>query len=121
MQHFSVTEEYFNRALKIIIMMQSKNIIGFYSFSINNDQDTEVDNFFLHPDYIGKGLGQKLWDHAINLARSLGVKELIGWADPKAEAFYLKMGCQKIGELKSPLMPNRFPPLLKYTIRKGNV
>lgn len=116
MENFGITEEYLNRALKFVLMILSSKIVGFYSFSINAEQTLELDNFFLHPDLIGKGLGRKLWAESVKTAHDLGVKEFILWGDPNAAPFYLKMGCQKIGERQSPVMPNRFPPILKYVI-----
>jgi len=34
-----------------------------------------------------------------------------------AENFYLKMGCEKIGARQSPMMPDRYPPILKYKMK----
>lgn len=97
---------------------ENDKLVGFYTFVFNDDHALELENFFLHPDYIGKGLGRELWDICCKNAQELGQNEFIIWADPYAENFYIKMGCEKIGVRKSSMMPNRYPPVLKFTIVK---
>ena len=75
-----------------------------------------VDNFFLHPDYIGKGWGKKMWELCCADAKQMGKTEFIIWSEPNAEKFYQRMGCIKIGERPSPMMPDRRPPIMKYTL-----
>ena len=58
-----------------------------------------------------------MWDACCQEAKKQGENEFIIWSDPNAENFYLKMGCQKIGVRESPMMPNRYPPILKYKIK----
>lgn len=112
---FGITNEYIeNHTTKLLYLDES--LVGFFSFSINKENEFELDNFFLHPNFIGKGIGRKLWDACCQTAKELGQKEFILWSDPNAESFYLKMGCQKIGVRESPMMPNRYPPILKYKL-----
>lgn len=95
----------------------SNNVdLGWYSFSRLEDGQLELDNFFLHPDYIGKRLGKMMWDQCIMSARNYTVPSFILWSDPHAEGFYEKMGCIKIGERQSPMLPNRFPAIYKYEL-----
>ncbi len=105
-----------NNNIKLVYL--DDQLIGFYNFFRHTDHSFELDNFFLHPDYIGKGLGRKMWQFCCADAQQVGITEFIIWSDPNAENFYIKMGCQKIGERKSPMMPNRFPPILKYSLNK---
>ncbi len=95
----------------------NKAMIGFYNFILHNDGVLELDNLFLHPDYIGKGFGRILWQYICETAKQLGKNEFTIWSDPYAELFYLKMGCEKIGVRKSPMMPNRYPPVLRYQLK----
>jgi len=96
------------------------DLAGFYSFGMNDENQFELDNFFLHPNYIGQGIGFKLWDACCQTAKEIGQDEFIIWSDPNAEGFYLKMGCEKIGVRSSPMMPGRYPPVLKYKIRNDS-
>lgn len=116
MKKFSVTADRFQKTTTILFYVDGK-MVGFFGFLVDENEMLELDNFFLHPNYIGKGLGQKLWDACCNTARELGRNEFIIWSDPHAEHFYLKMGCEKIGERESPMMLNRYPPILKYKIQ----
>lgn len=98
------------------LLYENKKLIGFYSLSITPDNQLELDNFFIAPDYIGKGFGKILWDHVIDTARYLEKSEFILWSDPGADGFYEKMGCIKIGTKKSPMMPNRNPSIFKCLV-----
>lgn len=91
-------------------------MVGFYSFCINDDNLLMLDHFFLHPDYIGKGWGRKLWEACCKTVVELNKSEFILCSDPHAEFFYLKMGCEKIGVQQSNLCPTRYLPILKYQI-----
>lgn len=112
MEHIGVTADYLQKN-PIKLFYDNNTLIGFFSFSLNAGNAIELDYFFLHPDYIGKGFGKKLWDACCADAKAMQLKEFVIWSDPYAEEFYLKMGCEKIGVRQSFIMPNRFPPLLK--------
>jgi|SRR5579872_2194283 len=115
MNKLGINSEYMkNHSIKLLYV--DNQVAGFYNFGINSDNVFELDNFFLHPDYIGLGLGKKLWDACCQTAKEQGKSEFILWSDPNVENFYLKMGCEKIGVRESPMMPNRYPPVLRYKI-----
>ena len=88
-----------------------------YSFSRNKDNQLELDNFFLHPDYIGQGIRKIMWERCVESAKSHKDPFFILWSDPNAEGFYFKMGCEKIGARKSPMMPNRYPAIFKCNLQ----
>lgn len=115
MQKLGISKSYLLKN-KIKLLYLNGDITGFYNFILNNDGDLELDNFFLHPQYIGKGLGKKLWDACCQTAREYKKNEFIIWSDPNAEPFYNRMGCKKIGGRSSPIMPNRCPSVLKYIL-----
>ncbi len=91
-------------------------LVGFYSLRVDADNGLELDHFFVDPDCMGAGIGKIMWSHMIATTRSLGQEELTLWSDPNADGFYEKMGCVKIGEKKSPMMPNRHPAIYKYVL-----
>jgi len=91
-------------------------LIGFYSFTSQEDGSLELDKFFLHPSYIGQGYGRHLWQACCETAKALGKNEFTIWADFNAEAFYIKLGCIRIGSRESPIRPGVCPPVLKYKI-----
>lgn len=112
---FRVTPAYLKKnTVKLFYI--NKKLIGFYSFCTNDDNLLMLDHFFLHPDHIGKGWGEKLWESCCKTVVELNKSEFILCSDPHAEAFYLKMGCEKIGVQQSKLCPTRYLPILKYQI-----
>jgi ribosomal protein S18 acetylase RimI-like enzyme len=76
-----------------------------------------IDNLFVLPDYIGQGIGNRLFQHAVELARRRGYKILQLESDPNAVGFYQKMGMRKIGERRYDLDGQlRVLPLMEMTL-----
>ena len=65
--------------------------LGFYGFTEEGD-DLLLDKMFVDLDEIGRGLGRVLWEHAVETARDLGVRDFVIGADPNAAPFYEAMG-----------------------------
>lgn len=57
-----------------------------------------LEDLWVLPDYIGKGVGRKLFEHATRQAKLSGAQYLELEADPNAESFYTIMGCRIAGE-----------------------
>ncbi len=74
--------------------------IAFYTLD-DKDGIAWLENLWVLPEFIGKGVGKELFHHAIALARGRGYKSLQLDADPNALGFYEKMGMKKIGERQS--------------------
>jgi ribosomal protein S18 acetylase RimI-like enzyme len=74
--------------------------IAFYTLQDKNG-NAWIENLWVLPEYIGRGIGKQLFSHATELARQRGYKRLQLEADPNAVGFYEKMGMHKIGERKS--------------------
>lgn len=100
----------------VYLCQENERVLGYYAFS---DIDApELIALFVEPDFIGKGLGWMLWQHAIQIAASQGWMKFKIIADPfAAEKFYAKVGCHQIGVIESPIRKDRFLPLLEYTIK----
>lgn len=60
-----------------------------------------LEHFWIRPAAMGKGLGRRLFEHARAVAAAAGADVLEIDADPNAEAFYLRMGAVRIGEVRS--------------------
>lgn len=115
MKNFSLTQSTLLEKRTFIASFHEKDI-GFYNFIHNNDGQTELENFFIHPDFMGKGMGRTMWIHCLETARKEGASSFVIWADPHADGFYTTMGCTKIGKRPSIMMPNRFPSLFRYDL-----
>lgn len=104
----TVTAKYLEQNL-VYVMEKNYEIIAFYSISVS---EKKLDALFIHPEYIGKGLGRVLWLDLLRKAKQLHMEELMIDSDPYAEAFYLKMGAKRIGEIQSTVFTDRHLPLL---------
>ena len=74
--------------------------IAFYTLQVR-DGNAWLENLFVSPEFIGKGVGKILFLHAVELFRHLGYETLQLEADPNAVGFYERMGMHKIGERHS--------------------
>jgi ribosomal protein S18 acetylase RimI-like enzyme len=74
--------------------------VGFYTL-LDKDGKAWIDNLWVSPEFIGKGVGKTLFLHALEASRQRGYKRLQLEADPNATGFYEKMGMRKIGERKT--------------------
>ena len=93
------------------------NIVGFYTLENVTEDTLELEALFVDPDYIGKGAGKALFEHAMQRAESLKAKRVEIQSDPNAEAFYLAMGAKRVGLKPSDSIANRSLPLLSIDIR----
>ena len=59
----------------------------------------ELEHMWIYPEQMGKGVGRALFEHVSRRAGDLGFSELELSADPNAEAFYERMGANRIGEV----------------------
>jgi GNAT superfamily N-acetyltransferase len=71
--------------------------IAFYSLKRDGIGEW-LDNLWVSPDYIGKGVGKLLFHHAVDACRARGIKSLFIEADPNATGFYQKMGAHIVRE-----------------------
>jgi len=60
-----------------------------------------IENLWVVPEYIGKGVGKVLFLHCVELSQARGYKALQLEADPHAMGFYERMGMYKMGERHS--------------------
>lgn len=91
------------------------HITGYYSYFNEDDSKIRLDNLFILPDFIGKGLGKILMDDFLVRLAHTGTKKVILEAEPNAEGFYAKFGFVKIGEIDTSIK-NRYLPIMELTI-----
>ena len=71
--------------------------VGYYSFD-ENEEGFWLDNLWVLPEYMGRGIGKTLFEHALEGCIRRGVSVLKIEADPNAQSFYEKMGARKVAE-----------------------
>ncbi len=92
------------------------DIVGFYALELLGSKEAELEALFVEPAMIGQGIGQKLIDHAKELAAGLGIRRVIIQGDPNAESFYLAAGGLADGERESCSIPGRFLPIFRIDL-----
>jgi ribosomal protein S18 acetylase RimI-like enzyme len=79
-----------------------ETVLGFYVLiATGADGVYEIDGLWVDPEYIGQGIGKKLFKHAAEVVQAEGGHALRLDADPNAVGFYQRMGMVKIGESPS--------------------
>lgn len=91
-------------------------LCGFYVLKPGPGGEGVLDFMFIDPPYIGRGIGRRLWEHAVQQAAQRGYRALCIEADPHAEAFYRRMGAVRAGEAESTAVPGRMLPLMRYPL-----
>jgi ribosomal protein S18 acetylase RimI-like enzyme len=74
--------------------------VAFYTLQ-EKDGNGWIENLWVLPEFIGRGIGKRLFLHAVSRSRMKGYLVLQLEADPNAMGFYEKMEMRRIGERKS--------------------
>ena len=96
MPQFTFSPEYFEEN-ESWLAVDNARPIAFYTLQEKNG-NAWIENLWVVPEYIGKGVGRRLFLHAMCRALELGYKILQLEADPNAVGFYEKMGMKKVDE-----------------------
>lgn len=91
--------------------------VGFYAIS-GTSSARELEHMWVHPKYIGAGVGRALFAHLLRRLRTMQVRRLDVLSDPNAEGFYRRMGARQVGVVPS-TPEGRVLPLLRLTLRAG--
>jgi GNAT superfamily N-acetyltransferase len=95
----TVTPEYISGHETWVAVMDDKPV-AYYSFR-RDGAGLWLDNLWVMPEHMGRGIGNALFNHALERSRSFNEPSLKIEADPNAAPFYEKMGARKVGELHS--------------------
>lgn len=89
--------------------------VGFYILGKPNNATIELEFLFVKPNFIGKGFGDQLIQHAFSKAKQLNVKTITLLSDPYAEAFYKSKGFVVVNHKESSVK-NRFLPVMRLDV-----
>nr|WP_315151969.1 GNAT family N-acetyltransferase [uncultured Flavobacterium sp.] len=112
--NLTITEAYIETN-SVFKLMNNDKIVGYYSYLIKEEKNVILDNLFILPEYIGKGLGKYLMTDFINRMKNGKFKKITLDSEPNAESFYLKLGFKKIGEFETSIK-NRFMPIMEMNL-----
>src|SRR5262249_1721254 len=68
--------------------------VGFYAV-YGTGSARELEHMWVHPKYIGAGVGRALFGHLLRRLRTMEVMRLDVASDPNAEGFYRRMGTRR--------------------------
>jgi ribosomal protein S18 acetylase RimI-like enzyme len=91
--------------------------VGFYSLR-PFPGSWELDNLWVRPEDMHRGVGRALLAHALATAASGGASEVTVDSDPNAESFYLACGARRRGAVAAPITghPERVRPQLAFVL-----
>ena len=104
-----VTAEAIERHATFVASLEGE-VVGVCQLQ-QSDDHTMLEHVWVDPRCHGRGVGRALVEHARTHAR--GVIAIV--ADPNAEAFYVKLGARRVGEVAAPMpsAPMRVLPLME--------
>lgn len=103
-----------NNVYKLVV---TPVIAGYYSYYSEDVATIKLDNLFILPDYMGKGLGKLLLDDFIMRAKKDNAKSIILESDPNAETFYAKHGFVTTGQAETGTT-GRYLPIMELDLFK---
>lgn len=104
---------------RIMVATDGPEIAGFLSLvQAPGDGFAEVEDLFIAPDHMGRGLGQALMNEALAHARETHVSRIEVDADPNAVGFYEACGFRIFAEAPSASIPGRVLPRLALDLKR---
>jgi GNAT superfamily N-acetyltransferase len=73
------------------VLDDGERMVGFLRISLAG-REAEIEELHLEPEWIGRGLGRRLFEHGVERARARDARRLIWSTDRYALGFYLAMG-----------------------------
>ncbi|MEX0289405.1 MAG: GNAT family N-acetyltransferase [Flavobacteriaceae bacterium] len=107
-----IEKEFISENIVKTIWVDSK-LIGFFGITIS--EESELEHFWLLPEYIGKGYGKIAFEEVKKEFYNRDINEFNIVSDPNAESFYLSRGARRVGEVES-IPQKRMLPKLKFEL-----
>jgi GNAT superfamily N-acetyltransferase len=113
----SISEGDISNPHRHYVLAESKGkIVGYYAIECLSADKYELAALFVEPQYIRKGIGRKLIEHAKSYTRNQGARSLLIQGDPNATDFYIAAGGVQIGERESDSIPGRYLPVFTISL-----
>lgn len=93
-----------------------QSIVAFYALEFDTTHIAELEAMFIEPEFIGCGLGRKLFSHATSRCQDRAINRLIIQADEFAADFYVAMGAKQCGSRESGSISGRHLPLFEFKL-----
>lgn len=92
-----ITPSYLSSNRCFEVVTEHAELLGFLSLTEGNDR-VVIDNLWIEPEHIRRGIGRAAVHFAFELARASGWPHLWVLPDPPAEGFYRALGFSDTGE-----------------------
>ncbi len=102
----------------VYVLDDGEGVSGFHRLLVRDDGVAELDALFVEPGAIGRGVGKRLWQHAVLTSKGFACREIVLRSDPHAEGFYLAMGARRAGEAESTVTTGRMLPLMRFRLHE---
>jgi len=99
---------------EIEVAEENGEVVAWSALVPGTDGVYVLEDLWVAPDYMGRGIGAELFRRAATRARELGASVLELGADPNAVGFYEKVGARVVGEHLSEW--NRMTPLMRLDL-----
>ena len=99
-------------AKEVYKLIDGEVIIGYYAYFHEDTETARLDNLFILPEYIGKGLGKLLLGDFLERIRKDGIHTVTVHSDPNAEGFYKAFGFKTVGQ-KETSIKDRYLPVME--------
>jgi GNAT superfamily N-acetyltransferase len=96
-EFLTVSPEYVKANRVWVASLDKQQLVGFAAIE-QSGKEAILDHLWVLPEYIGRGIGKRLFLHV-----AATIPQFVFTSDPHADAFYRKMGAQKIGDYYSVL------------------
>src|SRR5262245_30821945 len=91
-EFLTVSPEYIKANRVWVASVDGRQPVGFAAVE-QHGEEAILDHLWVLPDYMGKGIGRRLFLHVAAM-----IPRFVFTSDPHADDFYQKLGAQKIGE-----------------------
>jgi len=111
-----VAPEYVQHHL-VWVAVHDGEMVGFYALEQRDDRWL-LEHFWVEPGWQGRGVGRRLFDHALATVRAIRPGIVTIEADPNAAGFYARMGASESGSVAAPLEgePGRRLPIFEVNV-----
>ena len=110
--HDLTVSEKMIQEMMVYKFISDAKIIGFYILNRPKETSIELEFLFVLPSFIGKGIGNRLLQHAFIKAKDLKCSQITLLSDPHAVSFYEAKGFVQFG-IKESAIAGRFLPLMQ--------
>jgi GNAT superfamily N-acetyltransferase len=113
----SIKPDYVQRQI-VYVGWLGREMVGFYALEPRGDR-WSLEHFWVDPRWHGRGVGRRMFGHALDRVRAIQPGVLVIEADPYAAGFYARMGARQNGTIPAPVEgdPGRTLPVFEVEVK----